>query len=131
MHTRCLQTRVHRGETMKTTIPLLENVRVATPCPAVWEKMESVEGDRVRFCAGCKKNVFNLSAMSRREAEDLIEAHNGRLCVRFYRRQDGTILTVDCPVGKRLARRMFLMRAGTAAALLALMLDLRYVSENS
>ena len=35
---------------------------VASPCSANWEKMTG--DDRMRFCALCKKNVYNLSAMS-------------------------------------------------------------------
>ena len=77
--------------------------------------------DRVRFCASCKLSVYNLSRMSRAEAEQLVETQEGRLCVRFYRRQDGTVLTRDCPVGM-LAIRKKLRRAGVifAAALAVL-----------
>jgi len=55
--------------------------------------------DRMRFCGQCKLNVYNLSGMSRQEAEDLVTNAEGRLCVRFYRRIDGTIITENCPVG--------------------------------
>jgi hypothetical protein len=54
---------------------------------------------RSRFCGECKLNVYNLSGMSQREAENLLLNSEGRLCVRFYKRADGTILTKDCPVG--------------------------------
>jgi len=37
--------------------------------------------------------------MTRIEAENLLMNSEGRLCVRFYRRADGSILTKDCPVG--------------------------------
>jgi len=75
-----------------------------------------MEGDeRVRFCSQCKLNVFNLSSMSRREAEALVRSKEGRLCIRFYRRSDGTILTDNCPVGLRAARRrVALLLAGAA-----------------
>ena len=39
--------------------------------------------------------------MKREEAEALLLTTEGRLCVRFYRRADGTILTQNCPVGLR------------------------------
>jgi hypothetical protein len=106
---------------MRTEIPLLHNVRVASPCPASWEAMESVDDDRVRFCEACQKRVYNLSAMSQAEAEGLLRRHEGRLCVRYYRRNDGTILTTDCPVGLRAARRMVLTRTRASAALCALL----------
>jgi hypothetical protein len=54
--------------------------------------------DRVRFCAECKKNVYNLSALTRRDAEALLRRTNGDLCTQLYRRADGTVLTADCPV---------------------------------
>ena len=53
--------------------------------------------DRVRFCGDCKLNVYNLAGMTRREATELIEGNEGRLCVRFFRRKDGTFVTRDCP----------------------------------
>src|SRR5689334_11488620 len=62
----------------------LDTVQVAKPCPARWEEMEGDE--KVRFCAHCRLNVFNLSAMDVEEAANLIAAQDGRLCVRFYRR---------------------------------------------
>lgn len=54
--------------------------------------------DRVRFCSDCKLNVYNLAGMTRREATELITLQEGRLCVRFFRRKDGTLVTRDCPV---------------------------------
>ncbi len=65
--------------------------------------------DRVRFCAECKKHVYNLSAMNRREAEVLLVKSEGGICTRFYRRPDGTMLTEDCPVGLR-AKAVLLKR---------------------
>jgi hypothetical protein len=81
----------------------LTSLEVASPCRASWEAMSG--DDRVRFCDQCAKNVYNLSDMSRREAEALVRESEGRLCVRFYRRRDGTMLTDNCPVGLRAARR--------------------------
>ena len=81
----------------------LQNVSVATPCGAAWENMQG--DDTARFCQTCRKNVYNLSAMSRAEAESLIQQKEGRLCVRFYQREDGTMLTADCPVGLHEVRR--------------------------
>jgi len=77
----------------------LENIRIAAPCPVSWDKMTGDE--RVRHCQECKLNVYNLSDMTRAEAERLIASREGRLCVRFYRRADGTVLTRDCPRGLR------------------------------
>jgi len=81
----------------------LDHVQVAAPCKADWDQM--LGSDRVRFCGQCTLNVYNLSAMSRSEAETLIASTEGRLCVRFYRRYDGSIITKDCPVGLQAIRR--------------------------
>jgi len=75
----------------------LDSVRVASSCRADWNQMYGTE--RVRHCGECRMNVYNLSAMTRDGAEALLLESEGRLCVRFYRRADGTILTNDCPVG--------------------------------
>jgi hypothetical protein len=55
--------------------------------------------ERKRFCGDCKMNVYNLSGMTRYDAENLLKNAEGRLCVRYFQRADGTILTKDCPVG--------------------------------
>jgi len=89
----------------------LKHAKVASPCSADWEGM--IGDARRRFCGQCELNVYNLSEMSRREAEDLINRTEGRLCVRFYRRADGTVLTKDCPIGLRAIRRK-LSRLATA-----------------
>jgi len=82
----------------------LDNIRIASPCSANWDEMYGNE--RRRFCAECKLNVYNLSGMKKFDAENLIAAGEGRLCVRYFRRTDGTVITADCPVGwERLKRR--------------------------
>lgn len=95
----------------KFTSPL-DGLRVAAPCPAVWEKM--VGDERVRFCDECRLHVYNLSGMTRREAETLLTNTEGRLCVRFYRRADGSVLTRNCPVGLSALRQRVSRVAGAA-----------------
>ena len=90
----------------------LDEVRVAAPCPADWGKM--VGDERVRYCGSCSLHVYNLSGMTKREAEVLVTSAEGRLCVRFYRRADGTILTRNCPVGLSAVRRRVTRVAGSA-----------------
>ncbi len=105
---------------MTRTVSLLEQARVASPCSVPWEAMKG--DDRVRFCDACKLSVYNLSAMGREEAEELIRNREGRMCVNFYRRADGTILTRDCPVGLRAARLRFARMMGGVAAGVAFLL---------
>lgn len=97
----------------RVSLPVLENAEIATPCNVSWADMD---GDSdVRFCKGCMKEVFNLSMMSREEAEAVlgVSAEKG-LCVRLYRRDDGTVLTQDCAVGVR--RQRFWRRTKSIAA---------------
>ena len=105
---------------MSHRLPVLDAVRIATPCSESWDRM--IGDERVRNCASCKLDVYNLSAMTRAEAEGLLAARTGRMCARYYRRADGTILTADCPVGVRRRRRQVLAIAavGGAASLAAL-----------
>jgi hypothetical protein len=62
----------------------LRSVRIASPSDQDWDEM--LGDDRVRFCAKCKLNVFNLLSMTRKEAVRLLVNREGRLCARFYRR---------------------------------------------
>jgi len=75
----------------------LANLKVASPCSADWDSMSGDE--RKRFCGDCKLHVYNLSGMTAYDAENLLRLSEGRLCVRYFQRADGTILTQDCPVG--------------------------------
>lgn len=100
------------------TPPPLRGLRVASPCSADWDSMAGT--DRVRACADCQLNVYNVSAMTAREARVLIRESEGRLCVRFYRRADGTVLTRDCPANASDAVTERRRGAAVALALVAL-----------
>ena len=99
----------------RARLPVLDNIKVASPCSASWDKMAGDE--RSRHCGDCKKNVYNISEMTREEAEALIVAKEGRLCVRYYQRHDGTILMKDCSVGVARKRKRKIIVAGAAAML--------------
>jgi hypothetical protein len=90
------------------------HLQIASPCKAPWENMDG--DDRVRFCRECNRNVYNLTAMTSHEARRIVAEREGRLCVRFYQRADGTVLTSDCPVG---GKRSFLLAGVRAAAAVA------------
>ena len=97
---------------------MLDSVRVASPCSADWAEM--IGDEKVRFCSSCEKNVYNLSAMTSADAEHLLGASaGGELCVRFYQRADGTVMTADCPVGVKRKRRKKLALAVAGAGALA------------
>ena len=95
----------------------LDQLRVASPCTVPWDDMRG--DDRVRFCGQCEKNVYDLSAMTRAEAEQFLADHGVSACVRLFRRTDGTILTSDCPVGVKKKRFHLAVFSVTGGALLA------------
>jgi len=94
---------------------VLNDVRIASPCPVSWSTLRG--DDRMRFCGLCSKHVYNLSGLTSAEAAGLIETAEGSLCVRLYRRRDGTVLTADCPVGLRYAVRRRLLKLATAGVI--------------
>jgi hypothetical protein len=67
---------------------MLAKLRIASPCQEPWSGMAG--DDRVRHCGRCDRQVVNLSAMTRGEAEASLAAGP---CVRFLRRADGSIVT--------------------------------------
>ena len=93
----------------------LDNIGVASPCRVSWDDM--VGTNQVRHCQQCNQRVYDLSGMSRNEAESLIQNKEGRLCVRFFRRSDGKVMTSDCPYGIRSLARPLAWALGIAAAL--------------
>ncbi len=94
----------------------LEDLQIASPCQASWAEMRGDE--RVRYCGTCEKHVYDLSHMSREEAEALILGTE-RVCVRMARRHDGTVVTSDCPVGARQKTRRQRVAGAAAGTLLA------------
>lgn len=71
--------------------------------------------ERSRLCAGCERQVYNISALTPMETRDLIASHEGkRLCIRLFKRTDGTVITSDCPKGLAAYRRR-VTRFATAA----------------
>lgn len=102
------------------SLDVLDNLRVATPCPMDWDRM--VGDEKRRFCEHCGLHVHNTAAMTREEVLALVEeaSQGGRVCARLYERVDGTLLTRDCPVGLAAARARLRRVCGRVAAALSL-----------
>src|SRR4029079_2809418 len=81
----------------------LDRVEIETPCEIPWDSLRG--DDRIRHCGHCRQNVYNIEAMGRREALALIEQREQRVCLRVFRRPDGTVVTADCWARLRDARR--------------------------
>ncbi len=97
---------------------MLENLRVAKPCGADWNAMTGDE--RVRMCNLCSMNVYNLSAMTRAEAEAFVASREGRTCIQLYQREDGTVITQDCPIGLAAVKRKVAKVVASTVGLLSL-----------
>ncbi len=109
----------------KRSLPLAD-VLLASPCDVPWEVM--VGDNRVRHCLDCKRDVFNLSAMTQAEVESFLEAAaqmgargEEKPCIALYQRTDGTILTTDCPVGVRRRRIRSLIASTMGVGIASLM----------
>jgi len=88
-------------------------LQVVAPCNEDWDKMPG--GDDIRFCGKCRQNVYNLSALTESQARELVQ---GRVCVRFFHRGDGTVITRKCPPMMEAARRRLVaLSAGVAGVL--------------
>lgn len=78
-----------------------------------------MSGDqRARHCESCKLNVYNIAGMTNAEVEHLVSNREGRLCIRLFRRADGTILTKDCPIGFRAYQKRIARFAGATLSVL-------------
>src|SRR4051812_11825373 len=77
----------------------LDVIQIPQPCHEPWEQMSG--DDRTRFCGACRKHVHNLSAMPRDEAERLLCASAGSLCVRYQVGPAGAPVTLDYQKGSR------------------------------
>ena len=71
----------------------LQLVQIKKPCDADWDLMAG--DDQKRFCSHCQKRVHNLSMMSSDAAERLVCQSAGKICIRFARIPDGSMLTLD------------------------------------
>ncbi len=100
----------------------LNNVMIAAPCPIRWEQMSPVEdsdSDIKRLCNQCNLHVYNVTNMTRSEAETFLSEQSDSVCLGLYRRKDGTLITKDCPFGIKLLNRAKYRLASIFASVLA------------
>jgi hypothetical protein len=98
----------HAGQALELLAPLKNadnlsprlkvNLGILYAATGHLEQSRQLLGDRV------KDN--DLSALTRQQASDFVNHHEGRLCARFFERADGTLLTSDCSQTQRPARRL-------------------------
>jgi len=102
---------------MSTSLQVLNEIRIASPCTVSWRSMRGDE--RVRHCSRCDRKVFNLSQLSSEDAAQLLEEHGHDLCVRLFKRRDGTVMTEDCRASSGGRWRIAAWAASLVASLFA------------
>lgn len=113
---RMLEAEVREIERKVAEAETLEGVRIASPCTASWDAMKG--DDRKRHCESCDKDVYDVAGMTRAEAMQLLRTGGSEgVCIRMFKRADGTVITSDCPVGveKKRVRRLVMAGAGALA----------------
>jgi Carboxypeptidase regulatory-like domain len=70
---------------------LISQIKVENPCSVAWDSM--IGNDQIRFCEHCNLSVNNLSELTQKQVLRLISKSDGRLCVRYHRRPDGSLVT--------------------------------------
>ena len=74
----------------------INQISVKNNCTEDWDKMRG-DGNS-RHCSVCRKNVYHLSAMTEDEILSFMETQKETPCIRYFEREDGTMMTSDCSV---------------------------------
>jgi hypothetical protein len=77
---------------------ILDGICIAMPCSVGWDEMKG--DNKVRLCGGCNKNVYNISEMSKKEAEEVLSAPT-LPCIQIARTSDGAIVTNEGTIGAK------------------------------
>ncbi len=97
----------------------LDKVSLAKPCSQNWDEM--VGDERERFCGECCLNVYNLSSMTRDEAEEFLQVRNdGSVCLNYVCDDKGKVITDDCPRPLRALRNRFMPALKVASSFVAM-----------
>jgi len=92
----------------------VNRIEIATPCDRTWDSL--VGDERRRYCGDCRLHVYNFSAMTARETRSLLQTAEGRVCGRYFRKADGTVIVQDCgPIRAAIHRRTRRIRVAAAA----------------
>jgi hypothetical protein len=100
---------------------------IKSPCTQDWDAMEG--SAKQRYCGECDQTVHNLSAMTRAEAQRVLDRRQSgqRLCVRYSTGHDGEIMFQRAsfiPAGLLVRTRQVALGASLAAAAVVAVTDL-------
>lgn len=73
----------------------INQLYIPKPCGESWDKMTG--GAEERFCDSCQHEVHDLSAMTKREAEALLQRGGESLCVRYTLRDGEMVFQQEAP----------------------------------
>ncbi len=98
---------------------LLDKIQIKSPCEADWNTM--IGNDRARYCEHCNLSVHDLSQLTRKRARRLVAKSKGRLCIRYRRLPNGSVVTrVASQKLFQIGRRASRIAAGAFSATLGL-----------
>lgn len=104
---------------MAVALPQIE-LHIEAPCHRSWQEMNG--NSQLRFCNQCEKNVYDLTTFTSAEVDSLFRDSQGLPCVRFYRNDDGAVITKDNSDGIRtMLWRQIRARSAWAASIFALL----------
>jgi hypothetical protein len=105
--------------------PTLTSLPLAEACGVEWDDM--LGNGRVRRCAKCRKQVFNISGLSLADAEVLVRGRLERDGGPLHRRSDGGVVAGACARGRwrRPMRRATTIGLGVLAVLIGCALLIR------
>lgn len=96
-----------------------DDIRIPEPCNEDWGRMTPKQ--RGRFCGACQKKVHDLSAMSEKDAENILQS-GGDICVSYLSDKAGAVQFQPqriVPVGRLFRRASATAAAGLSIALAA------------
>lgn len=96
-----------------------DDIRIPEPCNEDWGQMTPEQ--RGRFCGACQKKVHDLSAMSEKEAKNVLKS-GGDICVSYLSDKAGAVQFQPeriVPVGRLFRRASATAAAGLSIALAA------------
>ena len=97
---------------------------IANPCRESWDAMDG--GNSHRFCNACNRSVHDLSALTRRQAADLLANNQGKVCGRItYDERGSQIFAREHSPIERLMQISFLGVSAMASAAAAPGCDVR------
>ena len=88
------------------------------PCHVAWDTMHAEDASPRRYCDTCEKHVHDLSAMTKREAEALLQASDWNICVNYEVNEDGEMLFQPEPPSRLMQQIQGAQKLLAAAALI-------------